>query len=63
VWLEPTLLDSMARLRVEGIRVAGCTLTVTVEGGEVEVAGADGLDVIPGARPVLPLAAPAPPPR
>jgi glycogen debranching enzyme len=63
VWLEPTLLDSMARLRVEGIRVAGCAMTVTVEGGEVEVAGADGLEVMPGARPVLPLAAPTPPLR
>jgi glycogen debranching enzyme len=56
VWLEPTLPASMGRLRVEGIRVAGRSLTVTVDGDGVDVAGADGLEVIPGARPVLPLA-------
>ena len=61
VWLEPSLPPSMRRLRVEGIRVAGRSLTVTVDDGGTEVTGADGLEIMPGARPVLPMATPAPP--
>ncbi|MFP5579931.1 MAG: glycogen debranching N-terminal domain-containing protein [Acidimicrobiia bacterium] len=56
VWLEPSLPGSMRHLRVGGIRVAGRSLTVTVEDGDVSVTGAGDLEVMSHALPVLPLA-------
>jgi hypothetical protein len=38
---------------VEGIAIAGQRLTVTVDGGRVEVAGAGPLEIVPRARPPL----------
>jgi glycogen debranching enzyme len=50
VWLEPHLLPSMRRLRVQGVSIAGRSLTIEVDGSEVDVVGADGLDVVHSAR-------------
>jgi glycogen debranching enzyme len=53
VWLEPHLLPTMKRLRVQGLRIAGRSLTIEVDGTSVDVAGAAGLDVVHRARPAL----------
>lgn len=53
VWLEPHLLPTMRRLRVQGLRIAGRSLTIEVDGTRVDVSGAGGLDVVHRARPPL----------
>jgi glycogen debranching enzyme len=53
VWLEPHLLPSMRHLHVRGVEVAGRNLTIDVSDGHVEVSGADDLEVVHHARPVL----------
>lgn len=59
VWIAPALPPSMRRLRVEGIRVGGRSLTVSVDEDGVEVTGEGSLEIIRAARPArLPGAAP-----
>jgi glycogen debranching enzyme len=53
VWIHPELPSWLGRLRVEGIAIAGQRLTVSVEGGRVEVGGAGPLEIVPRARPPL----------
>jgi len=53
MWVDPVLPDSITHLRVDGIRVAGHTIGVEVDGGRVRVEGADGLDVVHRPRPPL----------
>jgi len=53
LWLAPALPDSIRRLRVDGLRIAGRTIGVTVEGGRVEVDGAGDLEVVHRPRPPL----------
>lgn len=53
LWLAPALPPGMRRLQVDGIRVAGRSLTVTVEDDTVEVAGAGDLQVVQRPRPPM----------
>lgn len=43
---SPRLLSDMTALRLEGIRIGGREVTIDVADGDVEVTGADGLEVI-----------------
>ncbi len=45
LWIEPRLPDGIARLRLDGVRVAGRFLTLSVEHGRVSIDGAHGIEV------------------
>ena len=53
VWVDPQLPTSMRRLRVQGIRVGGRTLSVEAYGGDISVSGADDLRIVHRPRPPL----------
>ena len=53
VWVDPHLPTSMRRLRVDGIRIAGGTMSVEVYGGDVSVSAGSGLRVVHRPRPPL----------
>jgi glycogen debranching enzyme len=50
VWIDPQLPAGVRRLGVSGIRVAGHTMAITVEGDEVAVEQPGELAIIRGAR-------------
>lgn len=53
VWIDPALPPGSSKLRVEGISVAGRSIDISVDHDVVEIAGADGLDLIRRPRPPL----------
>jgi glycogen debranching enzyme len=53
VWLHPDLPPGIGRLRVDGIRIGGHRVTVSVEGSDVEIEGTGDLEVIHQPRPPL----------
>ncbi len=61
LWVHPQLPPEISCLRVEGIQVAGRSITIDVEGDEVAIEGAEGLEVI--RQPRAPLTAALVPPE
>lgn len=53
LWLAPALPESLTRLRVEGINVAGHRIAIDVDDSNVEVSGTGDLEVISSPRPTL----------
>lgn len=53
LWLAPVLPSRVGRLHVEGISIGDAQLTIDIEGDDVDVAGLDGYDIVPTARPPL----------
>ncbi len=53
VWLAPQLPPGMGRLRVSGVTVGDQSLTISVEGDQVEIEGSEGLEIVHEARPPL----------
>jgi glycogen debranching enzyme len=53
LWLEPRLPESIHRMHITGIDVAGQKLTIEIEGDHVEVSGLSGWEVIRSPRPPL----------
>jgi len=53
LWLAPVLPPDIRRLHVEGIAIGDNRVSLHVEGGELSVEGADGIDILTEPRPPL----------
>ncbi len=50
VWIDPQLPDRLRHLVVSGIRIGDQTLTASIDGDEVRIAGTSGLEIIRESR-------------